>query len=213
MGHMKKNKIELTSDLVSFFDDEVRSTAQKQGQEFSVFTSRYLAEVLNRFTNAERLFVPKIEGEKQRSELPLLANKFLEAQCHPILEQLHSLKELGDTALFMVGYFGDKVDKSLVDRDYYMAMGEHAYAKAGQIRETLQAEKLLNVFFEISSKFEGCAEVFAELSDKASLISDQNLIRRYEKWLIKKTSRLERMLKERGVIPSLGNTGDNSEDS
>jgi hypothetical protein len=121
-------------------------------------------------------------------------------------EQYFALQKMGDIALFVTGFFNERITshRSSVDMDYYMAMGEMAYSRAGHIKESIQAEKAINVFFELSHSFQAYVEVFAELSDKKLLSSDKDLLKLYEKWLVSGSSRISRMLAEAGIIPSKG---------
>jgi hypothetical protein len=203
----RKQSIELASDLRSFFEDEVRSTAEKQGTDLSVHASRYLALVLERFTNVEN-FLSKNESNGDKHEFPVLALRWLEGLSTAYAQQLFHMQQLGDLALFTSGFFGDRIDRSLVDMDYYRAMGGQAYQRAGQIKESLSAEKNLNIFFELAAGFGPCVEIFAEVSERSSLTNNRDLLRLYEKWLAKGSARLSRMLAEKGIIASGGNRGD-----
>lgn len=206
----KPSPIQVTLDMDTFFQEEVLAVAQKQGLKVSPFATQYLARVLAKFANADSYLptVVKATGESQR-EVPKLALLWLNSITQNPTDQYFQLQFLGDFALFTSGFFGDRIKSSVVDLDYYVAMGGQAYQRAGQLRETIASENALNVFFELSTGFAEFVEVFAEISDQSLLANDQSLLKLYEKWLASRSDRIGRMLNEQGVIPSLGKKDEN----
>jgi hypothetical protein len=214
----KSSFIKLATDLPTFFGEEVAETAAKQGLSISEPVSRYLGAVLARFSETEQFFQsvknssPNLnqssqqDTEKTKLEFPVLAKMWLESLSIPVTEQYFALQQLGDMSLFMTGFFNERItrNRSMLDMDYYMAMGEMAYQRAGHIRESIQAERAVNVFFELSKSFENYVEVFAELSDRKLLTNDKDILKLYEKWLASGSHRISRMLSEAGIIPSKG---------
>src|SRR5690242_3190449 len=92
-----------------------------------------------------------------------------------------NLKHLGDTSLFVSGFFGDSLARSLVDVNYYIAMGERAYdALAGDPRGRAGAPEL---FGELAGRFPVFVDLFAEIAELADLGSNRGLVRLYERFL------------------------------
>jgi hypothetical protein len=201
---MARPSIHLTTDLRSFFQEEVRLTASRQGLELSSPTAQYLSSVLAKFTDARNYLQAGEADEKgrERASYPTLALLWLEGLSKSFTEQLFHMQHVGDVALFTSGFFGDRIRGSVVDMDYYAAMGGRAYETAGKIRESIASERELNVYFELAANFREFTEIFAELADRTHLGSDKGLLRLYEKWLAGRNERLARMLREAGVMPS-----------
>ncbi len=200
-----KAKIQVAGSLSSFFESELHSVAQKQGSAMTPIAQKYLARILEKFSSMDRyLEKPGQEksGEAQDKSFHTLATIWLESLHKHPSEQYFVLQQLGDVALFTAGFFQDKIKRSLVDMDYYMAMGGQAYERVAHLRDSLSAEKDLNVFFELSGRFKNFAEIFAEISDQSLVHDEKSLLRLYEKWLANKSVRLARMLSERGIIPA-----------
>ena len=145
--------------------------------------------------------MPNANDDSGPSSFPTLSILWLESVSKHQGEQYFQLQKLGDLALFTSGFFAERIDRSAVDLDFYRAMGGMAYERAGKIRETLQAEEALNIFFELASRFGECTEIFNELSERSLLTNDRDLLSLYEKWLRSGSKRLSRMLQESGVIP------------
>jgi hypothetical protein len=204
---MSRNKgfIKLATDLNSFFTEEIAETAAKQGIKVTEPVTRYLGSVLTRFSDSDQ-FLLNTSDESLKKEFPLLAKIWSESLSAPMTEQYFALQKLGDVALFVTGFFKEKIthQRSLIDMDYYRAMGEMAYQRAGHIKESIQAERALNVFFELSEGFKAYEELFAEINDKKLLQNDKDILKLYEKWLASGSQRISRMLGEAGIIPSRG---------
>ncbi len=199
----KPGVIRLATDLDSYFESEVRDTARKQGIAISPFTSNYLARMLSRFSDTRSFLTqnPTARPEEDpKQSFPRLALLWLEGLSQDPLGRYQKFQLLGDVALFTSGFFAERIQRSAVDMDYYIAMGGQAYAKAGQIRESIQAERDINIFFELSSSFSELVEVMAEISDRSLLGNDKDLLRLYEKWLGSGSERMRRMLAENGII-------------
>ena len=208
---LRELKIHLAQDLGSYFGEEVRTTVEKQGLKASPQTVGYLSSVLTKFVDAthsldEVVSVPSDPGKdpKIQRKHPTLAFMLLEGLSASRMEQYSKLMHLGDLALFTSGYFGERISRSLLDMDYYCAMGGMAYERAGHIHESFQAEKEVNIFFELSKSFKEFAEVFSEVADRALLGNDKDVLKLYEKWLRTRSPRISRMLAESGIISSSG---------
>ena len=188
----------MATDLKSYFETELNDVCRKQGQRMSPFALSYLSQILARFADAQRF----LASQSGKAEYPTLAFQYLESFHLQPQAALEALQRLGDTALFTAGFFPELMDRRNVDMDYYQAMGEQAYEAAGRIKESLHAERLLNVYFELASRFQHCVELFAEISDQKFLSDDKEILVLYQKWLANRSDRIQRMLMEVGVIPA-----------
>jgi hypothetical protein len=70
-------------------------------------------------------------------------------------ERVRQLKEVGDTSLYVSGFFTESLGRKLVDADYYIGIGSRAYAElAGRLRGSLT-----EVYRELAAKFPGFVDV------------------------------------------------------
>lgn len=205
--------LHLTQDLRSFFAEECLSIASKQGLKIPEHLGKYLGEMLVRFVGSDTYFVPNSDphSAKPKKEFPSVVRLWLEGQSQPGFEQLVQMQHVGDIALYTSGFFPERIEKSLVDMDFYMAVGGQAYERAGQIRETLSIERDLNIYFELASKFGELKELLAELSDRKFLATESDRLRLYQKWLDSRSPRIQRMLAEVGIIAQGGSPHDGSD--
>jgi len=192
----------LTDNLQDFFSEECWTIANKQGLKVSEQLSRYLGELLSRFVQSDNYLRPSQDpyAVKVKKEFPSVVQLWLEGQVRPDFEQLLHMQQVGDIALFTSGFFPERIDRSLVDMDFYSAVGGQAYQRAGQIRDSMASERILNIYFELASRFDELKEVLSELSDRQLLASEKDRVRLYEKWLAVRSPRIKRMLAEAGII-------------
>ncbi len=154
-------------------------------------TEFYLVNVLGSFLGKERLFVEDEGGRVHGEPLALILLRALQGNRRA---RVAGLRRLGDTALFVSGFFGDSVARSAVGLHYYFAMGEGAY---GALRDT---EKGLEALFgELADRFQQFADLFAEIAELSEVRSNRGLIRLYERFLLTRSERVARMLRDRGV--------------
>jgi len=112
--------------------------------------------------------------------------------------QRDGLREVGDRSLFISGFFADSLNRSLVDIDYYIQLGECAYASLARHGDPTFGE----VFDELAGKFPACVDVLGEVSERSSLTSNSDVLRLYERWLRTRSPRTGDLLAERGIVPN-----------
>ena len=158
-------------------------------------TEFYLVDLLARYLEKERLFaVDERTGECHAEPLAFILKRALEGDRE---ERRRHLKRLGDTSLFVSGFFGDSIARSLVDVDYYIAMGARAYdALSGDARGFSGGQQL---FGELAERFAQFVDLFAEIAELSDLGSNRGLVRLYERFLLTGSERVAQRLRERGV--------------
>lgn len=205
--------LHLAQDLKRFFAEECLTISVKQGLPLSEHVGAYLGEMLMRFAESETYFLPNSDphASKPRKEFPSVVRLWLEGQKQPAHEQFVQMQHVGDLALYTSGFFPERIQRSLVDMDFYMAVGGQAYERAGKLRESLAQERELNVYFELASKFTELKELLAELNDRKLLHTEADRLLLYRKWLESGSPRIQRMLAEIGIIAQRKAADDGSE--
>ena len=108
------------------------------------------------------------------------------------------MRQIGDVALFVSGFFSDSLSRKLVDVDYYVSIGGCAYNALSRV----ETDTFSSVFAELGEKFVGFVDVLSEVSERTSCSSNADLLRLYEKWVKTGSRRSGRLLVERGVVPN-----------
>jgi hypothetical protein len=156
-------------------------------------TEFYLVNLLAGHLRGERLFTANEDGTQRPEPLAFILKRALEGGRE---ERWRNLKRLGDTSLFVSGFFGDSLARSLVDVEYYIAMGERAY---DALSEAPPAPGLEQLFAELAERFPHFVDLFAEIAEMSDLRSNRGLVRLYERFLQTGSERVAERLRERGV--------------
>src|SRR5919108_6216528 len=126
---------------IEYFKELVESAMQHQQLAARELTSFYLVNLLAGFVHLDS--APAAIDEP----LGLRLARALQAGGN---EQRNGLRKVGDASLFISGFFSDSLNRSLVDVDYYIAVGERAYGSLARTDDTFS-----DVFDELAEKFSG----------------------------------------------------------
>ena len=174
---------------VEFFRDLVETALQHQHLSAREGTSFYLVNLLAGFVHGDRTASTADEP---------LGVRFVKALQEAGARQRDELRRVGDHSLFISGFFADSLSRSLVDVDYYIQLGEHAYGSLAR-----QADGSFgDVFDELAGKFPAFVDVLGEVSERTAMASNADLLRLYEKWLRTRSRRSGDLLASRGIVPN-----------
>ncbi len=183
-------ELKVNASLAEFFHDRVSEAIRNQRVDTSEPTECYLVSLLADFTKSP----PDDEP---------LALKLAHAVSSPD-ERVRQLKDVGDTSLYVSGFFSDSLQRKLVDVDYYIQMGGAAYSElARYFRGNPHSVVFGAVYDELGAKFPRFVDVFAEVSER-TMTSNLDLVQLYERWLRTGSEWIERRLRAQGVIPRKG---------
>ena len=178
--------------LGEFFKGMLEAARQHQHVQVQESTEFYLVNLLSEFLSSEQLF------RSAEHEVEPLAFMLKKAQESKGFERVRELKKLGDTSLYVSGFFGDSFQRKLVDVDYYISMGGRAYGVLSQIFEGGHAGSL---YSELAEKFVKLVDLLSEVSERAALGTNQGVVRLYERFVKTGSERMARLLSEQGLMP------------
>lgn len=184
---------------MEFFREQLGKAMEHQRVSTSAFTEYYLVNLLTACVRGDAL--PGSEDGYDETPLALLYARAAQA---PRPERARLLRLLGDSALFVSGFFAESIEGKLVDLGYYRSMGGHAYSRLGQEVPFAFGP---DVFAELARRFSQFADVLAEVSEQSRLAHPASLVRLYERWLATGSRRAALLLAEHGVTPILGAEG------
>jgi hypothetical protein len=173
-----------------YFRQLVQSTLEHQRVEAKELTAFYLVNLLAGFMHRNR---PSPVDEP-------LGVRLLNALQAGGSRQRDGLKAVGDCSLFISGFFADSLNRRLVDIDYYIQLGEHAYGSLAR----RGGETLGEVFDELAARFAVFVDVLGEISERTALTSNADLLRLYEKWLRTGSRRSGDLLTSQGIVATPG---------
>ena len=112
-------------------------------------------------------------------------------------ERVKTLKQVGDQSLYVAGFFAESLNRSLVDVDYYVGIGQNAYA---QLARSLGSQKTLTeVYEELAEKFPRFVDVLMEVRKRTDFATP-DIGKLYEMWLRTRDEWIERKLRALGVL-------------
>jgi hypothetical protein len=187
------------TSLPEYFHGELSNALKNQRISAEHETIHYLTDLLTVYTRSEALF----EQTENGVEIRPLALTYGEAlNQNSAGERTRLLQKLGDTALFIAGVFSDSLKTKLVDVDYYIAMGGNAYAcLSDSMRGPRAVGRAAFMFDELTRKFTDFVDVLNEVTDRANLSSDADVLRLYDFWIRTGSKRARRRLRRLGIEP------------
>jgi hypothetical protein len=197
----RNQEIVAAGDVRAFFQERVTEVLGRRNLKVEETTQFYLVNLLSEFAHAEQLFEPSDDGRREAVPLALLLARALE---QPPEARLRTFKRMGDTSLYVSGFFSDSLARKLVDVDYYIAMGGRAYESAADLVEPQAGtgRTFAGIFAELSEKFGRLVDCLMEISEDAQTTRTDGLVRMYERWLHTRSERLARRLADQGLLPS-----------
>ena len=171
-----------------YFRDLVESALQHQHLTVHELTSYYVVNLLAAAVHRNPSALDDDEA---------LGVRFVRALQSGGAAQRDGLRRVGDTSLFVSGFFSDSLNRGLVDIDYYMQLGERAYGSLAHSDGTLA-----EVFDELADKFAAMVDVLTEVSEQTALTSNGDVMRLYERWVRTGSRRTGTQLVARGIVPN-----------
>lgn len=194
-------------NLFDFFHEQVDDAVESTATEVSEEGVYYLAQLLT-----ERGNMPPSTSHSTLVELRM------QAQWGDRPQAIRAWRELGDKALYTVGFFRPSIERHNLDPTYYQEMGASAYDRLAHILGTHRGPTIGggrgmdDVFAELAACFAACGEVLRDVRDRvrsqSSNTTDVGVLALYEDWITSGNRHAEGRLRELGVIPMPGRAGE-----
>lgn len=153
-------EIVLETSLQAFFYDQLLEVNKKNLNPLPNETVYYSSLIMDQFGESQKYFDTQ-EGKVREK---ILGTKLLESSGQPRRVQKRMLRDIGDTALFMCGYFSDSVNKKLIDLSYYHELGRIAYRRLNShVPELYDYPEFYDL---LSKKFQNLTEMIYLVSKK-----------------------------------------------
>ena len=195
---MSANTVVMTdANLFDWFDTRVDDAVQTQAPSLPQDVTRYLKQLLVERAQSAHAF---------RADSPqTLAELHLRASGSPPGQAIGLYKQLGDRALYIGGYFHDSLDRKTVGVDYYADMGESAYARLAGLCRVGWTEQgpLARLFGDMAQAFRDCLQVLRSIGGRDRGDDLEDLVALAQRWLLTQDAAVERLLLERGALPTL----------
>ena len=174
--------VTLATSVDEFFHEVVTDALEAVQVEATPPTEWYLVSLLGDFTRT------RIPDEP-------LALKLAGARDAEPATRVKALKEVGDTSLYVAGFFAESLDRRLVDIDYYVGLGTTAYQQlAGRMAGSLE-----HVYRELADRFPGFVDVLAAVRRRVDF-AGADVMKLYEQYLRTRDEWVEQKLRAAGVL-------------
>ncbi len=158
----QKDNLILESSLQSFFFDQLNDLNKKSSSPLPGETIYYSSLIMDRFGEAVEYFDVTEEGRVREKTLGV---KLLETGSMSRTMQKRAYRDIGDTALFLCGYFSESLNKKIIDTSYYQEIGQIAYSRLNSI---------IPQAYEVPKFFGRLSETFEKIAMMMNVVSKQN---------------------------------------
>ena len=193
--------VSLLINPTEFFREKVSSAIGNQKLELNEEIEFYLVNLLCDFINPEKINSVLEEIDILETPLALILKKALESPQQE--EQIKLFKVLGDTSLYVSGYFQDFFNSKTYDIDYYITLGSSAYNNVSSLMRDgfNKGSQFPQIYHSLSYNFPMLVEVLAEVAELLGSSKNANLLALYDRWTKNQSERLRKKLEESGIEP------------
>lgn len=137
----------LTRSMQAYFREALDAAMRKANIQVTETAQVYMVHLLNEFSRSEAVFAGTDYGEN--INLALMLDRAMSADQQ---EALKIYRHLGDTSLYMLGFFRESAVKRIVSQSYYKEMGAQAYLHASSLARA-HASNRAALFYELYERF------------------------------------------------------------
>ena len=152
----------LESSLQSYFYTELQEINERLVGPLPNETIFYSSLVMDKFGDPTKYF-EVVQGKVKNKTLGIM---LLEASKISGEAKLSKLKDVGDTALLICGYFSESLNSKIVDPSYYEEVGQSAYS---------QLNSFIPSFYDVPSFYKHLSKSFTRLTNVMNLVSKKTL--------------------------------------
>lgn len=177
----------------TYFLNRINEAFETRKLKASPLAKSYLVDLLEFYIQSQNLFGGP---DEESPRISTLAEMLLIASNSDLTKKQELLKRLGDSSLYISGFFGDSLNQKLVDLDYYAEMGGCAYATLS----TLRSKEAAILFTELAEGFSDFVEVLTLISQQSRVQTNGDLLRLYSRFLSTGSELAAEQLRERGIF-------------
>lgn len=179
--------IKTVTDLRSFFYEGLTKINKQSLSPVSESLLLYSSDVLQKYAHSY-LYFNEENGKVSEKTLGL---NILQAESMNKEEKRKIYKDVGDTALVLVGYFPKSINAKLLDKSYYIQIGQMAYKKMDYVYPD---------YLDIPSFYKKLADCFEGLTHLLHTFSQANFQDPYKHFLLNECSDQELLVN--GILPN-----------
>ncbi|HXJ19833.1 MAG TPA: hypothetical protein VMT03_06325 [Polyangia bacterium] len=184
--------MDLARTVEGFFHDEVDRAFRDEGLQPGTLVEHYIVQLLAAYA-------------AQPIEETPIALRMLKASEAPLPQRRRQLRGIGDTSLYVSGFWSEHLAGGPVDVDYYIGMGGSAYGELARGGAGWTGDPFSPVFEELALNFVRFVSALALVSRRMAFpASNQDVVRLYRRWQETKSQSAAARLAALGVVPGRG---------
>lgn len=187
--------METLETLESLFHENLGRALATQRVDADPMTEHYLVTLLAGF------------AARPVDDTPLAVKLLASLDAAPA-ERRRALRDVGDTSLYVSGFFSESFARRIVDVDYYIGLGGSAYGELARSGVGVGRDPHGEVYQRLShdfARFVGVIELVAQWLMPP--VGPQDIVRLYDKFRQTGSSWAARKLAQAGVTPPRGGSG------
>lgn len=189
-------KLELNLSFKDHFTELLQQAQKELGISAQPQVQDYLVNLLEFHTVTANLY-PSDYSESGKKTPTTLAEMWLLAHQSEANLRFELIKQLGDRALYVGGYFTESLNRKTVDLEYYRQMGQSAFG----FLSTHSANQVQSRTFKyLASDFNLWLDMLSFVSNQHSGTPNASLLKMYERYLKTGSDYAYQQLVERGVV-------------
>ncbi len=178
------------------FSEAVKEACENRHIKTQPMVEVYLVQLLQHYVDTRNLHLHLQTDLKERPP-ETFAEMYMTAISAENPKNRELMRIVADRALYLTGFFGDSLQRKIVDLDYYIEIGSAAYSN---LHSWTKEDSLAGVYKTFSSRFTDFVEVLNYISEKSQVQSDQNVLRLYDRYLRTGSDLAREKLNELGVL-------------
>lgn len=185
-----------TKNLQSFFKERIECAVEKHNIDHNEDTLWYLTQLLCDYSQTNHF----LDNNGHRAALTPLAEYYRRAlESNTQYERRQQLRRLGDVAIVVSSLFSGALTRKTISIEYYISMGEAAYATLADETTYSARERALQYIFEtLSNEFSDYVVALSEIPDNTD--HQHDLLQMVDDWHRNKHPAIARQLRNKGVL-------------
>jgi hypothetical protein len=199
----------LVGSMREYFRETLTASLRSRGVSLSETAQVYVVNLLTEFARSDHAFAGTDRGDK-----PVMAELLIRAQDSEPQEAIRLYKHMGDSTLYLSGFFPGAVESGPTSVDYYVSVGGSAYDAVSRLVRT-QAATSSALFAELADRFKELVELLCSMSlhgERSRRLDDSqvlSLVDRYRRATSPAEQReVAATLQRQGVVLRPGVDGD-----
>lgn len=192
------NQAKLIVRPEEFFREKVHDAIAAHNFQIDQEVEFYIVSLLCNFIAPETIETDDGHIDLMNTPLALILKHAIDGSPQ---KRLRIFRALGDTSLYLGGFFQDHLNDKTYDISYVMTLGVTAYRQVSDLSRD-RNPSLAATCEQLVSDFETCVEILAAVSDATEMPDAKNLLATYERWMRTPTDRLRKKLMDSGITPT-----------